>query len=358
MSSSTIDNPNKRVGVIRELRRRIVVGELAPGSQLPSRGEILRDFGVSSVTATKAIEQLKDEGFVYGRKGSGIFVVDHPPHLVNYALAFPTPVNDPVCWTRFTAALRQEAGRLEVSKPCKIVFRYGVDEPQSNPERRALEHEVIRHRVAGVILTRNPFHLEASPILTEPGMPRVMLASQPWRDTPGVWPDFADFSAKAVDHLLAQGRRRIAVLALATADPTVVQLQQAMAARNLETKPYWIQRAAHSSQHAVRDQVHLLMQVAKNDGVDGLIITDDNLIEGAVAGLLASGVSVPNALSVVAHANFPWLAPSPLPLHYIGFDAGEILTACTNVIDMQRQGHTPARMTLVPAIERNPSEVN
>ena len=50
-----------------------------------------------------------------------------------------------------------------------------------------------------------------------------------------------------------------------------------------------------------------------HDRPDALVITDDNLVPAATAGVLAAGRRVPADLEVVAHANFPHVTPSAVP---------------------------------------------
>jgi DNA-binding LacI/PurR family transcriptional regulator len=82
---------------------------------------------------------------------------------------------------------------------------------------------------------------------------------------------------------------------------------------------------------------------------DALIITDDNLVEHAQAGLIAAGIRVPDQVEVVEHCNFPW-PPSVLGTKRLGFDSHAILRACIDLIDRQRRNETVPGMTLVPAI--------
>jgi GntR family transcriptional regulator len=59
-----------------ELRVTIENGELAPGSQLPTEGELMRQYEASRNTVRDAIKQLTTRGLVEPRPGQGTFVAD------------------------------------------------------------------------------------------------------------------------------------------------------------------------------------------------------------------------------------------------------------------------------------------
>jgi len=74
-----IDPADKRqpnVQIAASIRAAILIGELEPGSQLPTGQELARFFGVSRMTVQTAIRKLRDEGFVRSRTGSGVYVRD------------------------------------------------------------------------------------------------------------------------------------------------------------------------------------------------------------------------------------------------------------------------------------------
>lgn len=60
--------------IVDELRRMIALGELEPGSQLPSNAEMRTQYSVSNQTAQNAISALKNEGLVYSVPGRGVYV--------------------------------------------------------------------------------------------------------------------------------------------------------------------------------------------------------------------------------------------------------------------------------------------
>jgi GntR family transcriptional regulator, phosphonate transport system regulatory protein len=63
--------------IAEELRRDIVGGAQAPGTRLPSEGELAERFGVHRNTVRQAVAALAAEHLVVSRRGSGTFVAEH-----------------------------------------------------------------------------------------------------------------------------------------------------------------------------------------------------------------------------------------------------------------------------------------
>lgn len=61
-------------GIARELTRRVREGVYLPGSALPPRQELAREFGVARATLDRAVQELMRAGVLAGRHGSGTFV--------------------------------------------------------------------------------------------------------------------------------------------------------------------------------------------------------------------------------------------------------------------------------------------
>jgi GntR family histidine utilization transcriptional repressor len=61
------------------LRTRIERGELRPGDRVPSENQLVRDFGVSRMTARRAVLELAEEGLLARTQGLGTFVADMRP---------------------------------------------------------------------------------------------------------------------------------------------------------------------------------------------------------------------------------------------------------------------------------------
>lgn len=61
------------------LRNRIFGGMLAPGDLVPSEQEVCSEFGVSRITAKRALNELAEAGLVVRERGRGTRVVLRPP---------------------------------------------------------------------------------------------------------------------------------------------------------------------------------------------------------------------------------------------------------------------------------------
>jgi GntR family transcriptional regulator len=60
------------------LRRRVEAGEFTAGGLLPSEADLVARYKASRVTVRRALEDLRDEGLVDSRQGSGWFVATDP----------------------------------------------------------------------------------------------------------------------------------------------------------------------------------------------------------------------------------------------------------------------------------------
>src|SRR5215467_4264507 len=57
-----------------QLRAAILEGRLQPGSRLPATRDLAETYKLSRTTIVTAFEQLKSEGYVEGKTGSGTYV--------------------------------------------------------------------------------------------------------------------------------------------------------------------------------------------------------------------------------------------------------------------------------------------
>jgi GntR family transcriptional regulator/MocR family aminotransferase len=63
----------------RQIRQLILAGRLKHGSRMPATRALSLELGVSRVTVTSAYDQLASEGYLEGRRGSGVYVSPELP---------------------------------------------------------------------------------------------------------------------------------------------------------------------------------------------------------------------------------------------------------------------------------------
>ena len=66
--------PSLARGLVMQLTREIVGGQLKVGERLPTEQRLMATFGVSRTVVREAVAALKSEGLVVSRQGSGAFV--------------------------------------------------------------------------------------------------------------------------------------------------------------------------------------------------------------------------------------------------------------------------------------------
>ena len=115
-------------------------------------------------------------------------------------------------------------------------------------------------------------------------------------------------------------------------------------------KSPWVQGVGLDCAVWAQQVIKAMFDGPKSDRPDCLVIEDDNLVEQATAGLLAVGLRVPDEVEVVGLANFPWPAPSAVPLRALGYDITQLVALCMTRIEEQRKGESCPAHTAIPAL--------
>ena len=339
--------PDRQDVILRELRGLIVGGELPPGSRLPNRLEIEEQYGASTNTVQRVLERLKREGFITVNGRNGTHVSHAPPHLTRYGLIFPSLPGE-LGWVRFWSALSNEALRLEQEEGRRLPAFHGIDTDSRSPEAESLCDEVREHRLAGLILV-GAIHPANRPLdsalWNEPDLPRAVICPAPL-GVQAATIHLEPFQERVAAFLKAKGRRKVAFIVPPHEAQWLAEQNAFWTANGFETRPYWWQLVHQSAPLGAHYAVQLLMQAKERP--DTLVIIDDNLVEHAASGLVASGVRVPEEVEVVAHCNFPYPVATSFPVHRYGYDTREVLAACIRSIDLQRRGDPVPAPTTIP----------
>ena len=336
--------------IARELRLRIVSGEFGPGKRLPTRSELQQHFGTTKVTVQRAFDDLVEDGFILADGRRGTFVSATPPHLTRYGLVFMGHP-DQLDWPPFLESLRQEAAKLAKAGGRQFPCYYCVDQHQNSDDYSRLLRELHTQQLAGIVFTYTPEFVAHTRLMETHGVPMVAISDLPRFEIPVVSIDYSSFFEKALDHLAARGKRRVAALV-----PEMLyeafsgQFRMGVAQRGLCTKPYWWQPVYLGSPEFARPYAHLMMHPNQAVRPDALIIANDNLTESTLAGLMDAGIRVPDDVEIVAHCNFPVDSLPSAPMQRLGYDVRIVLDTCLQAIDLQRRGEIVPLRTAVPAV--------
>lgn len=218
MKTNTPSGTSKTRNIHEELRNRIIEGRYLPGNRLPTYDEMEQEFDVSRMVLQQAVGRLRDDGFVRSFNRKGLFVADAPPHLCRVALLFADSPGDSA-WSRMNTAMVNEARRLEREHPdWQFQVLEGMrNEPEGRgPNLLALEADIRAHRVAGVIFAPKTFELAARPLLADPAVPKTFICAPDGEvPHPIVGVASASLYHRALERLVAKGRRRIAIVHMA-----------------------------------------------------------------------------------------------------------------------------------------------
>jgi GntR family transcriptional regulator len=80
--------------VADDLREQIRSGQLVPGAKLPTKRELVAQYGVGETSIDSAMLLLRTEGWVRGHQGRGVFVAEQPPEDNGGANTDPKPAGD------------------------------------------------------------------------------------------------------------------------------------------------------------------------------------------------------------------------------------------------------------------------
>jgi DNA-binding LacI/PurR family transcriptional regulator len=331
--------------VLESVRGRILRGDFKPGDRLPSRRNLCERYGSGLPAAQEALDQLARDGFVESRGPRGTFVAARPPHLHRYVLAFDTPLREGPP-NEYRRALAREAARISAAGQIAIEVMDNLLDRASHRGFDRLCEDLHRHRLAGLIFPSTPpVALRGTPILDEPGIRRVSV--QPTADpdiAARVELDHHSLIDRALDDLADRGCRRIGVVRVGWAADMQEHLLRAARRRGLELPPCWDQQVGLSQVESAANLCHLMFHPEHGRfRPDGLFIADDNFVGACAAGLVAAGVRGSDDVRIVAHCNFPWPTPAPLPMHRVGFDVRTVLEQCIALLKRSPgRSRTPA----------------
>jgi DNA-binding LacI/PurR family transcriptional regulator len=344
--------PREQIVVNEAIRRQLLDDRLAPGQRLPTRQQLAQRHRVSVMTVQRAMTRLEAEGWIVSRGTQGTFVADRLPYQTRYALLLPYHPADPEYFTLFYQALTAAAEQLADAGECEFEIVHAQRAVLSAADTERVLADARAHRVGGVIFADYPTRLVATSLYREPGLYHVALSfTGEYLGVPVVGLDAAAWFDHAVGAAVAVERSRIACLTACGKDTLWTRaFQRALARYGLTIRPYWQQYADPRVTEWLPELLQLWLALPARERPDTLLLTDDNFVAAATAGLRAAGVAVPEDLLVIGHYNAPCRPEATVPVRWLGYDCVALLRQARAVIDAQRRGDAVATQSVVTPV--------
>ncbi len=324
---------NKLQRVTRAICTDIASGKYPAGGKLPTYQELEKIHKVSYITINACIKLLKHSGLVVGRERAGVFVTEKPPILSRFALLMP---KDALQHNRYLQTIMAVLGDESAKKGVDFEVFQSFEPHEDNPDYRKVLSQMEDMRIGGVAHVSMPSLPDSCQIQRFPGVPVVNGSTV-------VHFDQAAYAYKASAYLVSRGKRRIAVLSQ-DRSPLLDKFLSGREKFQMESPEQWFIPVGMSSREGASNICRILLDLQQGKRPNGLIITDDNLVDHALAGVFRSRVAVPEDLEIVAHCNWPNPVTSVIPIKRIGFDVREAVNAMIDAL-LKARGRTGLQKT-------------
>lgn len=341
--------------LVEAIRGRVVSNQWPAGQRVPARRQLAQDFGVSSATLQRGLDQLKGEGFLRADSTRGTYVVEHPPHRFRLGVVSMSPPHA-VFEDRFLDAIN-ESGRRLAPRGYSLSTYSNLRTVRDDATHRLLD-DLDHHRLTAVLFLHMPA-LDVLDAVCRRGVP-VISFSDEQPSHPGLASvrfDYGELIHRGIAELAAAGARRIGVLTNEGIRRSWQHhLHRACAEIGVETRTLWWQCPFCRSDGSVQQVVRLLMERPEEDRPDGLLITDEHATVAAIDAMLTAGLDVPGDVRVVSHCTLPRQITPAARVGFLGLDTHLVLT---RIADRLEQGWgettTPTVLRLHPSEEADRS---
>jgi len=290
-----------------ELRQQIVNGQLPVGESLPTYANMQAKFGCAQNTLEKALSVLEQEGLIFRKPSSGVYVAPRSKNLTK--TGFIGYVDDrwqrsrsQLYYTQLLAGVREAAE--QAGKQIVLIHAFNAFKQWDQLE--------------GVLFCAAGHHFGFSSDDFLPYMPPEMPAVNllfPLQGMPSVLADDASGIRQLTEHLIGFGHRRIAYLTQVhfplMAQHPLLQVRyrsylETLKAHGIDAQPEWVfsPPILHEPDyvHYGYESMKLWLKNGWEDlGCTALLCQNDLCAMGAMNALEEAGLRVPDDVSVAGY---------------------------------------------------------
>lgn len=334
--ASIVKHAPLHVQVEGYVRNRIVSGELAPGSRLPSTVVLAKETGTSVFTVQRALARLSAEGLLDRKARMATYVRGTAPLMTSAAIYFSRSFFAPEMGF-YQAIARELEGKLAARGVKTAIWtddrRDGERTEMLPTLRRAIERREIQALIAPLA------NAEDWKWLANAQVPFAALTDRPIKNC--TFTDLAQTMRDGFDELRAQGCRSLGVISnLHPPGGLVLEaydaLIQAANDAGLEVRNEWMRfpkvEQRHLAMYGYRE-FHALWDLERRP--DGLLVYPDTVVSGVITAILERRVNAPEEVKLVFHANDLLPYPCPIPATFLVTEVGRLADELIEIVTAQ-----------------------
>ena len=310
--------------IIEEISKSIDSGIYKPNGKLPSESDLMKTYGTSRITVTRALKELEIRGIIYRRKGKGSFVSPRRStgsRIISLVLPHKEGFfSGGQQYVRSISSACREKGYL-----CSVHY----SEQSSRKERSILE-DLRRHEVSGLILypigNRN---IDEISRMSLDGFPIILLdRALDELELPVVSSENFEGARGAVKHVLEKGHKTVAFVGELDAESATLRYRgycRALTDAGLPIDPHLIHTSYPGEEEGgqpvlTSESADEILRSLRANNVTACFCVNDLCAYRIADAAGRNGLKVPDNLSIVGFDHMSYLAELGLDLTTVAQD--------------------------------------
>jgi len=327
--------------LVDDLKRQIMSGEIRPGDKISSENVLAKEYDISRQTVRKAIDILRNEGFLYAEHGRGTFCSDmikQEGNSGNIAVVM-TYLSDYI-FPYIIRGIDEVLEKEEYSILLKSTHNY------RKVEAKCLE-ELVKKNIDGLIIEPSKSQIafknhDIFSMLERYRVPFVFVQGvyHGMEDKPYVLLDDEKGGYLITKHLIDLGHRRI--VGVFKADDRQGQNRHSGYVRALQEAGIWYDPSLVVWFHTEDMQSlprEMIQELVKKEQVDAVVSYNDRIAIQVVNALEEVGINIPEDISVTGFDDSEFAKNLRVPLTTIKHPQRKIGEAAAELLIKLMKGY-------------------
>lgn len=332
--------------IAEKLRHRIIAGDIAPGTRLPSTEELATQFGSSYFTIHTALKTLVKQGWVERLHGSGTYATDPSKRFSCAGIYYGENI-----WSDEESAFYRSVHyalqrKIDLIKKTTSIF---VDSRPTTKQHTmlrslstAMENREIQCLIAPIVNSID------FPILARLSMPTAFIT--PMQTPNRVAFDERGFLRESLRRLSLQGCKSVGLLShehLSVGASIYDLFLEELRKTTLSSREEWIRRPGQPvSRIGKYGYFEFRKVLALRDKPDGIIVYPDTAARGVIIAALEAGLRIPEQMRFVIQRNAHANLLCPFPVTWAICDEETVAEGLLQIVENQFRGEKPRAVTI------------